>query len=102
MFFDIFVERWNVDMRFGTWNVERLYRAGSLVSVSKQLPKYKLDFVRVQEVRWEGGGTETAGEYTFFYGKGNEVVSDRLSNRLCGLVVRVPGCGTEMYCVSCM
>jgi hypothetical protein len=28
--------------------------------------------VRVQEVRWEGGGTEPAGEYKFFYGKGNE------------------------------
>jgi hypothetical protein len=25
-----------------------------------------------QEVRWDGGGTERAGEYTFFYGKGNE------------------------------
>jgi hypothetical protein len=28
--------------------------------------------VGVQEVRWDGGGTEPAGEYTFFYGKGNE------------------------------
>jgi hypothetical protein len=28
--------------------------------------------VGVQEVRWEGGGTEPAGEYTLFYGKGNE------------------------------
>jgi hypothetical protein len=27
--------------------------------------------VGVQEVRWDGGGTEPAGEYTFFYGKGN-------------------------------
>jgi hypothetical protein len=27
----------------------------------------------VQEVRWEGGGTEPVGEYTFFYGKGNEI-----------------------------
>jgi hypothetical protein len=26
----------------------------------------------VQKVRWEGGGTEPAGEYTFSYGKGNE------------------------------
>jgi hypothetical protein len=26
----------------------------------------------VQEVRWEGDGTEPAGEYTLFYGKGNE------------------------------
>jgi hypothetical protein len=28
--------------------------------------------VGVQEVRLGGGGTEPAGEYTFFYGKGNE------------------------------
>jgi hypothetical protein len=28
--------------------------------------------VGVQEVRWIKGGTESAGEYTFFYGKGNE------------------------------
>jgi hypothetical protein len=26
----------------------------------------------VQEVRWEGSGTEPAAEYTFFYGNGNE------------------------------
>jgi hypothetical protein len=34
--------------------------------------KYQLDLVEVQEIRWDGGGTEPAGEYTFFYGKGNE------------------------------
>jgi hypothetical protein len=28
--------------------------------------------VGVQKVRWKGGGTEPAGEYTFFYGKENE------------------------------
>jgi hypothetical protein len=28
--------------------------------------------VGVQEVRWGGSGTEPAGDYTFFYGKGNE------------------------------
>jgi hypothetical protein len=32
----------------------------------------KLDLVGVQVVRWDGGFTEPAGEYTFFYGKGNE------------------------------
>jgi hypothetical protein len=31
----------------------------------------KLDLVGVQ-VKWEGGGTEPAGEYIFFYGMGNE------------------------------
>jgi hypothetical protein len=28
--------------------------------------------VGVQEVRWEGGGTEPTGECIFFFGKGNE------------------------------
>jgi hypothetical protein len=29
--------------------------------------------VGVKEVRWDRGGTEPAGEYKFFYGKGNEI-----------------------------
>jgi hypothetical protein len=28
--------------------------------------------LRAVGVRWDGGGTEQAGEYTFFYGEGNE------------------------------
>jgi endonuclease/exonuclease/phosphatase family metal-dependent hydrolase len=63
---------WNVDVRFGTWNVRSLYRAGSLKTASRELARYKLDLVGVQEVRWEGDGTEPAGGYTFFYRKGNE------------------------------
>jgi hypothetical protein len=61
-----------MDMRFGIWNVRNMYRAGSLRVVGKEISKYKLDLVGVQEVRWDEGGTERAGEYTFFYGKGNE------------------------------
>jgi exonuclease III len=61
-----------MDMRFCTWNVRSLYRAGSLGAVEEEISKYKLDLVGVQEVRWNGGGTESAGEYTFFYGKQNE------------------------------
>jgi hypothetical protein len=38
----------------------------------QELSKYKLELAGVQEVRWESSGTEPAGEYTFFYGKGNE------------------------------
>jgi hypothetical protein len=36
-----------------------------------EISKYKLDLVGVQEVRWDRGGTEPTGEYTFFYGKSN-------------------------------
>jgi hypothetical protein len=58
-----------MDIRFSTWNIMKF---GSLVTVSKELSKYKLDLVGVQEVRWESGGTELEGECTFFCGKGND------------------------------
>jgi exonuclease III len=60
-------------MRYRTWNVRSLYRAGSLKTVSRKLARYKLDLVGVQEVRWEGGGTEPAGEYTFSGSAGGQM-----------------------------
>jgi len=61
-------------MRFGTWNVRSLYRAGSLMAAAadRELDRCKLDLVCVQEVRWGRGGTVRAGGYNFVYGKGNE------------------------------
>jgi exonuclease III len=59
-------------MHFGTWNVRSLYSSGSLITAARELAKYKLDLVGVQEVRWDKEGTVRAGEYTFFYGKGQE------------------------------
>jgi len=56
----------------GTWNVRSLYRAGSLKAAVRELARYKLDVVGVQEIRWEKGGTVRAGDYNIFYGKGNE------------------------------
>jgi hypothetical protein len=51
-------------MRFDTWNIKSLYRAGLLVTVSK-------DLVGMQII-WESSATELSGEYTLFYRKGNE------------------------------
>jgi hypothetical protein len=39
-----------MDMRFDTWNLGSVYPAGSLVTVSIELSKYKLDLVGVQAV----------------------------------------------------
>jgi hypothetical protein len=60
-----------MDITFDTWNVN-LYRTFSLTSVSTELLKYKLHLLGVQEIGWEGGGTEAARKYTYFYVKGNE------------------------------
>ena len=62
----------NRDILLCTWNVRSLYRAGPLVAAARELARYKLDLVGVQEVRWEKEGTVKAGDYSFFYGKGNK------------------------------
>jgi hypothetical protein len=49
-----------------------LYRESSRRTVSRELSRYRLDLMEVQEVRWEGSDTTPAGKYTFFYRKGNE------------------------------
>jgi hypothetical protein len=58
-------------MRFGLHIVRSLYTAGSLMTVSRELSRCKLDLVGVQKVRWVGGGISTV--------KSVEFVSDRMS-----------------------
>jgi hypothetical protein len=58
-------------MRYGTWSVRSLYRIGSLKTVARELGKYKLDLVGVQDVTWEKGRIEQAEDCTFFYGQGD-------------------------------
>jgi len=53
-------------MRFGTWNVRILYRSGSLATVVRELARYKLNLVSVQEVRSDNELTVRAGDYIFF------------------------------------
>jgi hypothetical protein len=43
-----------------------------LKAEARELGKYKLGLMVVQEVRWEKGGTERVENYMFIYGKGNE------------------------------
>jgi hypothetical protein len=62
----------DTDYGYGTWNIRSLYRAGSVMTVLRELSKCKLDFVAVQDVKWDGGGSEPANAYTFFNGKGSE------------------------------
>jgi hypothetical protein len=60
-----------INIRFGNWNVRSLYKAGSLTTPEKEIPKCELDLAGVK-IRWDRGGTKPADEYIFSYGKGNE------------------------------
>jgi len=52
--------------------MQSLYRERSLTAAAKELSRYKLDLVGVQEVRWDKGGTVRARDCNFFHGKGKE------------------------------
>ena len=42
-------------MRFGTWNVRRLYRTGAVTLVAQELAQYRLKLLGLQEVdvKWK-------------------------------------------------
>jgi hypothetical protein len=42
-------KRKKMDIIFGTWNVRRLYTAGSLTAVAEEISKYKFGFVGVRK-----------------------------------------------------
>ena len=42
------------------------------MAAARELARHKLDFVGVQEVRWDKEGTVKAEDYSFSYGKGNK------------------------------
>jgi hypothetical protein len=63
------------DMRFDTWKVRRVYRAGSLTAAFMELARFKLDLVGVQEVRWDKGGTVRAKKYIFSMEKETKIIN---------------------------
>jgi hypothetical protein len=64
-----------MDMRFGTWTVRSLYRAGLLETVGRELEKYKLYLVGVQGVRWEKRPLKGQRFVRFSMEKGMKIIS---------------------------
>jgi hypothetical protein len=66
-----------------TLNVRSLYRAGSLMTDAEEISKYKSDLVGVQEIRWDRGDNEPAGEYIFSMERGMRIISTVKRVRVC-------------------
>ncbi|PNF16732.1 hypothetical protein B7P43_G00856 [Cryptotermes secundus] len=79
-------------MRFRTWNVRIMYRAGSLRAVAVEIPKYNLDLVGIHDFRWDGVDIEPC-EYNVYFKltTGNESLHE-ISN---GNAVRVENFATS-------
>jgi hypothetical protein len=60
-----------MDMRFGTWNVRSLYKAGSSTIVAKEYQ----NLMGVQKVRWNRGDTKPADGYTYFLVRGMRMMN---------------------------
>ena len=56
-------------------NVRSMYRACSPTASTRELARYKLDLVGVQQVRWYKGGTVRAGNYIFFMEKETNIIT---------------------------
>jgi hypothetical protein len=63
------------ERKIGTWYVRSLYRTRSLKAAIRELVRYELDAVSVQEVRWDKGGTVRAGDYDFSPGKEMKIIN---------------------------
>jgi hypothetical protein len=64
-----------MDMRFGLWNVRSLYRVGSIMTVSRELARYKLDLVEVQDVRWGAVAPNLRGNAHFSRERGMGIMN---------------------------
>jgi hypothetical protein len=53
-------------MGFCTWYVRSLYMSGPLSKLARELVRYKVDLMGVQEVKYYKLGTVRAGEFIFF------------------------------------
>lgn len=56
-------------MFWGTWNIRTLYKTGSALSLTKEIEKYGIKLLDLQEVRWEEAGNAKISQTTIFNGK---------------------------------
>jgi len=62
----------NTELTFGTWNVRTLYKSDAAQCMIKEVEKYGLGVVDLQEIRWKEAGSIDMGNKTIFFGRCDE------------------------------
>ena len=55
---------------YSTCDVRSLYGAGSLTAAARELARYELGLLRVQQINWGKGGTVRAGDLGYSKSRG--------------------------------
>jgi len=59
-------------LSFGTWNIRTLFKPGAAQCLVKEIRKYNLGMVVLQEIRWDDKGTLDLQDMNIFYGECND------------------------------
>lgn len=54
-------------MNFGTWNIRTLYQVGALQATIREVEKYEMNIVALQEMRWPGQGKLKKKNWDIYY-----------------------------------
>jgi hypothetical protein len=65
-------------MKVGTWDAMSLSESGFITAAAKELTRYKLDLVGIQEVKWDQRGTATVEIIIFVMEKKRVINSNRI------------------------
>jgi len=68
------IGNWKTELLCGTWNVRSLHKPGAALDMVKELEKYGMKCVALQEIRWEDAGTTKMSQTTIFNGECERVI----------------------------
>jgi len=60
---------WISELKGGTWNIRTLYKPGATVELVREIERYRMKCVALQEVRLENAGTTKTSQTTIINGK---------------------------------